>query len=236
MRKTKNQLIIAPYQYDVFKEGKRRSAAGRSAAITAPAAGTEIKIALNRPVFDPALHGVGMIRRLYWYRKSARGSRHPIPAGEARIPKPRAHNRQIAVKVPAINPAPTAADPVFIVAKCWSPWGPYLGESLGKHSLILFDPKDVTDFNDTVAHEIGHRFNQTPEPGKQPGAPQIPDHPNQADRKQGNHCQVNDGVDAGSGKTKYKCIMYDFGPLRWGLHEFCEVCHPYLLVEDLHRP
>ena len=140
------------------------------------------------------------------------------------------------MEIPAIHPAPTVADPVYIVAKCYAPWGPYLGESFGRHSLIVFDPSDVSDYNDTVVHEIGHAFNQTPRFGSQPGAPGIPDHPKQADLGQGNHCQVNDGVDATSGDTKYKCVMYDSGPMSWGLHAFCETCHPNVLVEDLYRP
>ena len=128
------------------------------------------------------------------------------------------------------------ANPVFVVARCWAPWGPFLGESFGKHSLIVFDPGDVADFNDTVVHEIGHRFNQTPKPGAQPDSPAIPDQPNQADRGQGNHCQEDIGVDAASGSTKFICVMYDSGPMQWGLHQYCPVCHPYLLVENLHRP
>jgi OmpA family len=239
----KNQLIVCSYQYDAKSWNPAagaavlRKATGQSAGITAaPAAGSEVKLTMNRAVFDPALHGVPMIDRLYWYRSSAPGTRHNLAANQARIPRPRANNRQIAVKLPTINPAPTVADPVFVVARCWAPWGPYLGESFGKHSLIVFDPTNVADFNDTVVHEIGHRFNQTPKPAAQPGAPAIPDHPNQADRGQGNHCQENAGVDAASGDTKFTCVMYDSGPMKWGLHQYCPVCHPYLLVENLHRP
>lgn len=238
----KNQLIVCSYQYDVKKSGNKRKATGKSAPITSDIHGSKIKITLDKPVFDPPLDGGSMVVELYWYRKSAPGAKTNIASAKATIPKPRANNREIEVEVPVITPAPAAGNAsVFIVATCWSPWGPYLGESFGKHSLIVYDSADEADYNDTVVHEIGHALNQTPRTGTQPsplvtpvtaGGGGIPDHPNQADRGQGNHCQVNDGVDATSGETKYKCVMYDSGPMQWGLHKYCATCHPYLLVEN----
>ncbi len=230
----KNQLIVCTCQYDVKKSGNKRKATGRSAAITSDIHGTKVKITMDKPVFDPPLHGGSMVHKLYWYRKSAPGVKHNIAAAKAGIPKPRANNRQIEVDVPVINPAPGAGNnAVYIVATCWSPWGPYLGESFGKHSLIVYKSTSQLykdDYHDTVVHEIGHALRQVPKPGKQPGHPGVVDHPNQKDEGQGNHCRVNDGVDAG--KTKYVCVMYDSGPNRFSKHVYCKTCHPYILVEN----
>ncbi len=230
----KNHLIMCEKQYD---EGGL--AGPFDVEITGLAAGSYVELDMNEPVFDPPLQGGDMIDQLYWYRDSDPATRHNIPKADAKIPQPRndfsgsASNSVISIKVPAIAPPPAAGEKIFIVAKCEAADGPYLGESFGKHSLIVYDPTDVPDYNDTVAHEIGHGFNQTPRPGTQPDSAHIPDHPNQADRGQGNHCQENDGVDPASGATKYKCLMYDSGPMKWGLHRFCDTCHPYLLVEDM---
>lgn len=230
----KNHLIVCEYQYD---EGGPTGL--KQIEITAAAAGTEVELDMGDPIFDPPLQGGNMVVQLYWYRDSNPATTHNIPVGDASIPNPRQDaggadsNSIIAVKVPAVAPPPAAGEKIYIVAQCENADGPYLGESFGEHSLIVYDASDVADYNDTVAHEIGHGFNQTPRPGKQPDPTHIPDHPNQADRGQGNHCQEDSGVDAGSGKTKYKCVMYDSGPMKWGQHEFCDVCHPYLLVEDM---
>jgi len=141
------------------------------------------------------------------------------------------------VTLPAIA-APGVGEKIYVVAQCAPADGPYLGESFGKNSLIVY-PTAATpgsgftlgehqaDYQDTVTHEIGHAFNQTPLPGAQPDAPNIPDHPTQADRGQGNHCQVT--TPAG----KFKCVMYDSGPMKDGIHKYCETCHPYLLAQDL---
>ncbi|HEX2955502.1 MAG TPA: hypothetical protein VHO70_01650, partial [Chitinispirillaceae bacterium] len=227
----KNHLIVCDKQYDARDGGNLQYARGASSPIKrALPAGTSIKIVMDKPVFDPALHGPGMITALYWCSTSSPAAKTNIPVASAKIPCPRANNCEIEVVLPAINGS--AADPVYIVAKCFSPWGPYLGESFGKHSLIVYNPADVVDYNDTVVHEIGHAFNQTPRPNMQPDPTHIPQHPIQADRGHGNHCQEHDLI------KRPICVMYDSGPLHYmtALHRFCDVCHPYLLVEDLYRP
>jgi hypothetical protein len=175
-----------------------------------------------------------MIDELYWYRSSTPGVHTNIPAANARIPNPRRRKAHIQVQVPAINPVPDAADPVFIVAACHTAKN-YLGESYQvRHTLAVYDADDETDYFDTITHEFGHSYNQTPRAGTQPGSPNIPNHPTMADAGQGNHCRVNKGVSGTD--TKYICVMYDSGPMKWGLHKFCKTCHPYLLVEDFHKP
>jgi hypothetical protein len=226
----KRHLMVCLYQCD-----PSGTDIARSAKIVSDQSGQWIDIVVSSDyIVEPAMAGGSMIVQLYWFRQSDPGTQHPIGAGEARIPQPRAGRGQIQVKVPAIAPAPTAADGVFIVAECQKATG-YLGESFAvRHTLAVYDSSDQADFFDTITHEFGHSFNQTPRPGAQPAS--VPKHPDQKDRGQGNHCQVNIGKDAPSKETKYTCVMYDSGPMKWGLHKFCAKCHPYLQVEDFHKP
>lgn len=229
----KRHLMVCIYQCDT-KGTKQATSDPIEAAV--PGTWVDIDIHQSRYVFDPALQGGSFIDELHWYRQSAPAVQTAIAAAEARVPVPRKSRGHIQVRVPAIVPAPTAADPVFIFAKCHVAKG-FLGESFGvRHTLAVYDKDDKKDFNDTITHEFGHSFNQTPLPGAQPGSPSIPAHPNQADAGQGNHCRVNKGVALLSGDTKYTCVLYDEGPMKWGLHKYCKTCHPYLLVEDFNRP
>lgn len=228
----KRHLLVCRYQCDT-----KPSELGTSDPVTDDKTGEWMDIIVSNTLYvlEPALDGTSMIESLYWYRDSDK-VQHNIPAASARIPVPRKARGHIQVQVPAIAPLPTAADPVYIAAKCKMSKH-FLGESFGvRHTLAVFDKSDVADYMDTVTHEFGHSFNQTPRPAAQPGSPAIPDHPTQLDAGQGNHCQVNKGTDFLSGETKFTCVMYDSGPMKWGLHKFCKTCHPYLLVEDFHKP
>jgi hypothetical protein len=228
----KRHLMVCLYQCDV-----KPTKSGQSGGITSDKAGEWVGINIDNTLYvlDPPLEGGEIATSIYWYRRSAPAIHHAIAATSAniRVPNPRKTRGHVEVLVPAIAPAPTAADPVHLVAECKTAKH-FLGESfLTRHTLAVFDKDDVPDFNDTVTHEFGHSFNQTPRPGTQPG-PGIPDHPTQADRGQGNHCQVNKGQSGGN--TKFICVMYDSGPMKWGIHKFCTTCGPYLLVEDFHKP
>lgn len=228
---SKNHLIYCDNQYDSRDGGNLQYTDGRSDPITSVlAAGTTIKISMRNAVFNPALHGVDMIVDLYWFKTSNPGNVNNIPKANANIKSPRVDNREIEVVLPAL--AGSVIDPIYVYAECFSPVGPYLGESFGKHSLIVYNSADIVDYNDTVTHEIGHAFNQTPGPNKQPDPTHIPSHPNQADRGQGNHCQESDPA------GQPICAMYDSGPLinATALHRFCDICHPYLIAEDFYKP
>ena len=95
----------------------------------------------------------------------------------------------------------------------------YLGESFQRKILAVYEPDEPEDFQNTIAHEIGHAFKQVPE-----GKPDnLPEHPVQVDLDQGNHCR----------HLKDKCVMYDSGPVRGSLNRYCKICHPYLLWQDM---
>jgi len=100
--------------------------------------------------------------------------------------------------------------------------GPYLGEysKATKRILAVYDPKEPVDFQNTIAHELGHAFHQVTT-----AAPAgVPAHPNQY-LSQGSHCN----------KHKDKCLMYQSGPISGSLNRYCDVCHPYVLLEDMSR-
>jgi hypothetical protein len=100
-------------------------------------------------------------------------------------------------------PTPTVLKPIFIKLKVETGRG-YLGESFGTgHILCVYRPTAAAgkqgsevDFNDTVAHELGHMWNQTPTPSKQPDP--MMNHPLQyvSHGGSGSHCRF--------GVTKYE--------------------------------
>ena len=52
----------------------------------------------------------------------------------------------------------------------------------------------------------------------------MPKHPKQLNAKnQGNHCR----------NLTDKCVMYDSGPIKGSLNRYCDMCHPYMLVQDM---
>ena len=86
--------------------------------------------------------------------------------------------------------------------------------------LGVYDPKEPVDFQNTIAHEVGHSLHQVTSPGSGPAG--VPDHPNQYD-KRGSHCNYK----------KDKCVMYESGPVKGSYNKYCKICHPYLLVQNM---
>ena len=104
--------------------------------------------------------------------------------------------------------------------------GPYLGESFNQRILAVYDSSTALtqiDFQNTIAHEIGHAFQQVIKGDPAGGVAGIPEHPCQVDLGQGNHCHY----------LTDKCVMYDSGPIPGSLNRYCDVCHPYLLAQDM---
>jgi hypothetical protein len=99
------------------------------------------------------------------------------------------------------------------------------GAANGDEIMVKYAPGKAPAFNDTIVHEIGHSLNQTPGNGKQPVS--IPDHPHYFPHN-GSHCCY--------GYYRWPrrpcCVMYEY-PDASCIHRFCEVCTPYLLVEDM---
>lgn len=132
----------------------------------------------------------------------------------------RTDRNAVKVQLPSTAPVPTTSAPVKVKLKLHA-GDDFLGESVGTKILIVYDSADVPDYNDTITHEVGHAIHQTGESTPVAG---IPAHPNAVNASnQGTHCQYGNK----------KCVMYDDGPNATAIHEYCEVCHPYLLVEDM---
>ena len=141
---------------------------------------------------------------------------------------------QVRVQIPAgLNP--TNASRIWIENLIVRKAGIYLGESFMRRILAVYDPAEPADFQNTIAHEVGHAYSQvmyptTPSvhnravlPRAQTNLLNIPPHPNSKDEQQGNHCR----------HLTNKCVMYDSGPTAGSLNHFCNICRPYLLVLDM---
>jgi len=145
--------------------------------------------------------------------------------------------RQIKIVLPSDAPQPSINNPITIRlqlrhAFCLG------GYSENENIVILNDVNNPKLFNDTVTHELGHSFNQTPERGFQ--SKSLPDHPNQY-TIQGTHCST--------GASKYipdpnypelftylegQCVMFHArNPA--GSGRFCSVCEPYIRLETMER-
>jgi hypothetical protein len=97
----------------------------------------------------------------------------------------------------------------------------YLGESFKKRILAVYDPTDPGDFQNTIAHELGHSFQQVIQGTG--GVAGLPSHPEQL-MGQGNHCVHNTN----------ECVMFTSKqPIAARLNNYCSVCQPYLLVQDM---
>lgn len=86
--------------------------------------------------------------------------------------------------------------------------------------VALFDPAEKADYQNTVAHEVGHAFFQTT---NIPPAMGIPPNPNYIRDPTGGHCTYHTNL----------CVMFTSGPIAGSLFRYCPDCHPYLLVQDM---
>lgn len=219
LQPVKAHAVICDFQYDTD------SPANGSIRLTAAPAGGVVKVAMNKPVFDPPLQGGRLVISATFQVGS--GRRRNIPASNVSIVAPRTDDRELTVLLPATVPTPTAARPVTVRLRCRAADGPFLGESFGNGQvLVVFDPSQVPDYNDTIAHEFGHAFGEThginhPSSPAVPPPPTIPIHPNSTNNGAGCHC----------GNTA--CLMFESGPQAAATHKWDKDCHPYLLVEDM---
>lgn len=202
------------------------------------AAGT-YNVTMDRLVLKPPLQGGDLRvagRVQYRHPGSTPGSwvnRPPVDLTDADldIDPGRGSLYAVRVKMPATVQSHAASNPgteiKIIGLRVAGAKGPYLGESFDKKVLAVYDPSEPADFQNTIAHEIGHGFSQTVEHGDQPTG--IPDHPNQY------LSYDSDGDCTGShcNKDTNKCVMYQSGPIAGSHNKYCDVCHPYMLVHDM---
>lgn len=183
--------------------------------------------ALRAPTDDPLLPPTG------WW-----GAEREVPlaATDVDINRDRTSLSKVRVRLPdAINA--THASQIWIEDLVVKKAGIFLGESSDQKILAVYDPAEQQDFQNTIAHEVGHAFSQvmypsTPTPHGEPTPMQartnplkVPAHPNTKDEEAGNHCR----------HLMNRCVMYDSGPTLGALDQYCAICHPYLLVLDMSK-
>ena len=213
-------ILVCDAQWD---EGG--SSGSRDAA--APAASFPIDLRMDKLVLNPPLQGGGLFVSGTWLAAewdAATGAWTNVRNGnlsnaDLSVNAGRSDLHDVAVALPA-GVGPTTAhihlwleDLVIQGAD-----GPYLGEYAAERILSVYDPTQPVDFQNTIAHELGHAFHQV----TQASLTGIPAHPHQYN-SMGSHCSYNTD----------KCMMYESGPIVGSLNRYCDVCHPYVLVQDM---
>lgn len=173
-----------------------------------------------------------------------------IRDADIEINSSRSNTLAVKVKLPTEAPTPSRTNPVYVklqveTASSWWGWAPASG-----HVVAVYRPTAIAgkqgseeDYNDTVAHESGHLFNQTPELGKQPKS--LKDHPLQyvGHGGKGSHCRQGATVSAGTvnwqdatenapSPQEGHCVMYHDYSSKCK-HKFCKTCKPYLQLQDM---
>ena len=174
-----------------------------------------------------------------------------ITDADIEIESTRGSTLEVKVTLPASAPIPTTAAPVWVTLQLKAASG-YLGESFGTGQILcVYDVSAAAggqgsevDYNDTVAHELGHMWKQTPKPGTHSAS--MNDHPLQyvGHQGQGSHCRQGATISApgpvhwntASEKTPYpkkgKCLMFHSFSSSC-THKFCATCKPYLQLQDM---
>ncbi|ARU58828.1 hypothetical protein OLMES_4840 [Oleiphilus messinensis] len=165
------------------------------------------------------------------------------------IDSSRTSTLQVKIKLPADAPTPTVADPVYVRLQVETA-ASFLGWATSSGIVAVYRPAAAAgaqgseaDFNDTAAHEFGHKFNQTPKPSKEPSS--LKAHPLQyvGHGGSGSHCRHGATVAPGavnwqdaSEKTPSPsdgdCIMYHRYSSACS-HSFCVVCKSYLQLQKM---
>jgi hypothetical protein len=202
-------------------------------------------------VCKPALAGGNLVVQGEWATVATPWTkRGTLTDDNITIDSARADTLDVKITLPADAPTPTAAANVFVRLKVQTA-ADFLGESFGKAQILCVysptatagDQGSEVDFNDTVAHELGHMWSQTPRPGVQPAS--MKDHPLQYDAHggQGPHCRHGSTVAAGPVHwhnanenkpvpKKGDCIMFHTFS-KACKHEFCVTCKSYLRLQDM---
>jgi hypothetical protein len=198
-------------------------------------------ISTFKTIFSPPLAG-NLVLAGMWSSNAPSG--HPdygkrghIVDENIIVEKNRPSLQHIRIKLPEGVISPDKINTVTVKLILRGVNGPYLGESSGNNMLIVYDPKNVRDFNNTISHEIGHAVNQTPLPGKQ--APSLPNHPRQYTGHGGigSHCNTAKGQIAGKLNIEKEyssgiCVMFHAGDDSC-INEFCNICASYVKATDI---
>ncbi|KMQ49685.1 hypothetical protein CHISP_3403 [Chitinispirillum alkaliphilum] len=181
-------------------------------------------------VFKPALTG-NLVVSGEWVQPLTRRKGN-ITDDNITIPRNRTSLNVVEVSLSEDAPTPTRDNPVNVTLTLRGADGPYLGECNGSKLLAVYT--EPVDFNNTIAHEIGHAFNQVPLPSRVP--PGLEAHPRQYTEHGGigSHCntvieegkQVAGSVANGIYRTGI-CVMFHAGDSSC-INRFCDICETYL--------
>jgi len=147
-------------------------------------------------------------------------------------------------------PTPTVGSPIYVrlqveVSEGFLGWAPAAGiVAVYRPSAAAGAEGSEIDFNDTAAHEFGHKWSQTPEP-TDAATLKMEKHPLQyvGHGGDGSHCRHGATVAAGAVDWQNKdedipspidgdCIMYHQYSTACK-HSFCPTCKSYLQLQDM---
>jgi hypothetical protein len=187
-----------------------------------------VNITMDKLALDPPLQGGTLFASGDWI---AAEDNHAggfdnvrnglLTAADVSISATRGSLYAVTVALPA-GVGPTTADTQVLIQNLviQGAAGPFLGEydKSTQRILAVYNPAKPGLFAYAVSHELGHAFFQVPE------APPagVPAHPHQY-LNRGSHCSHDTD----------KCLMYHTAPIVGSLERFCDVCHPYVLVQDM---
>ena len=205
-------------------------------------------------VFDPPLGAAKLVNSGIWIWQDTAGAIHigTLDDKNVSIEKSRKFSCTFKVSLPAkcgaacpscigvggtaIKPTNAKKAKVWLELNCAT--GPWAGESgkPGRPQCLIVVDENANNFNNTIAHEIGHLFKAVRKAKSWRG---IPDHTDQYVKRggQGSHCKKDAGTHATAtdqnGRAVYtngSCIMYH---VAIGNTKFCDQCELDLRVRDL---
>ena len=192
--KPKGNLIICEYQCD-----PKGTSALEVHPLTANNQEITIDTGTGGPIVSkPALKaGADLVVVGEWgtVNTPAFVKRGNITDANIKVEHGRSSTKAVKVSLPGGAPAPTVLAPVYVKLKVETSKG-FLGWATAAGTVAVYRPTvgagksgSKEDFNDTVAHEFGHKFNQTPKPAAKPAS--MKDHPLQyvGHHGSGSHCR-----------------------------------------------
>ena len=222
-------ILVCDAQWDPDGDTSGQSPEGKATSFP-------VSINFDKKLISPPLQPGDLVKTGKWQAAEWDAAANAGKGGWTNVRKGKVANGDVSIApgrgslfaaqiaVPAGAGATTAETHVWITDLILRGADDFLGESFQKKILAVFDPKEPADFQNTIAHELGHAYHQIIEGDPAGGVAGVPKHPKQLNAKnQGNHCR----------NLTDKCVMYDSGPIKGSLNRYCDMCHPYMLVQDM---